>query len=95
MCRRNSPEKKKKQTNTGYVRETSQVKKRPQNKKTNPPPPPPKKKKRRQHGICKTTTWITRSQYRVCKRNSPHINEGRLGCGTKPPRLNIKPAQHV
>ena len=54
-----------------------------------------KKKKRRQHGICKTTPGIKRSQYRVCKRNSPHINEGRFGCVTKPPQLNIKLAQHV
>ena len=28
MCKRNSPEKKKKETNTGYLRETSQIKKR-------------------------------------------------------------------
>ena len=85
MSKRKSPEKKKKERNTGCVRQTSQNKK--QTKKEN--------KKRRQHGICKTTACIKRSQYRVCKRNSPHINKGRFGCVTKPPQLNIKSAQHV
>ena len=33
MCKRNSPEKKKKETNTGYVRETSQLKRKKEKRK--------------------------------------------------------------
>ena len=94
MCKRNSLDKN--EASTGCVRETPQKKeKRNKHGMCKRNFPLKNKIKKCQHGICKTTPCIKRSQYRVCKRNSPHINEGRLGCVTKPPQLNIKPAQHV